>query len=801
MKTFELSKLAVSVSLALASGLACAELRDHGPVNRTNFFPDWYRDADGLAMGQCINTDDAGNGPLCLLAGVDPNGFPGNFGEEGFYATADVTIPLTGGNFHWMGHLEMAYLTANGAPPATRTAASAANEVVFSRERMIFDVPAGCAGHYTVRTPFKVHEFDLDVGRRALFYTDDIAPISGDFEGALKGHTGPFLVWDHVGANDAPASAANPAITMPQPAGPARKYVGDPNIPHTFVGSTLPAGPGHEDKGFNNYVEVIPPSYCDLGAGVGVPMFEENAAVSGLIWDAPIADPVQITKAAYTRNPTAVGLDVWVSGPKNQNLVLTAADNQTQQVPSITLKEETKAGAKTGTYHAHLEFPRGGTLPAQVAVTNLTSNPQSRDLAAVVDAVVVTKSEFNPQTNTLCIAAHSGDEDSTNPLSPNPLSLEAPAYGAFGPATGSCAGGPGDVVLERNLSDFAPDQRFAPEGILVSSSKGGSERSQPVVLATGNSSEAQVSQTASGSAIDILGTGATVLPLTGDPNQRVVIVSQPEIGSVYRDPATGVVSYAAVEGMQTSVQKFFYAFQDASSGVVSNVAEALLNVTQSVAPPVGVADAQGVFRTSTGATINILNNDVTGVTTTPIDRTSVELAPLAGYTLGAGGKSLTGPRGTVTVQSDGSLRYVPAGQGGTANNTAFTVQYTVGNTSGNGRRSAPTTVTIVLKSATEAIAFQRVRFGNAWDIRFTSTYAGAAGAVTLAPAATCRLYASTAAYANGTGTPLGTVGSATPGAGTNAYVVTGGSPVPAGNTWVMGCTTTSGGRGSRTGTL
>jgi len=786
-------RLAVKMALAgsvMIGTLASAGLRDRGPSNAVVYFPDWYRDANGLALGQCINGDQSpAGGDMCLLAGADPNGFPGNFGEEGFYATADITIPVTGGVFHWIGHLEMAYATASGAPPAIRDPLHP-QEVVFSRERMRFDVPAGCAGHYTIRTPFKVHEFDLEEGTKALNYTDDLTPIPGEFNTTLQGHTGPFLTWDDY--------ENNPALTITPPAGPARHYIGDPNVPHVFVGSTVPAGPGHEDKGYNNYLEIIPPSTCDLGSGGGTPLFEDNAAISGLIWGQPIADPVQLEKAVYTRDGSSSGVDVWVSGPKNQNVVVTASNSSSQHLPSATLKEEIKDGERTGYYHAHLEFEPSETVPGQVTVSNLSSNPVAHSSRSVVDAVVVTKSEYDPSTGKLCIAAHSGDQAPVDPLDPGASEpvLEAEGYGTLGPATSGCPRvDSNDVVLETNLGSSGPDFRLPPDGILIKSSKGGSETTKPVVPAKGISySDADVHQQAVDDSFDVDGAGVTQLDLTSNDNSlpgnhRIVIVSQPEMGKVSAPSSGGNVDYEAEAGMPAGEQAFFYAIQDTTSAgqPVSNVAKVTLNVTQSLPPPVGVADAMGVLRTSAGVNLPVLANDSTGLTSTAIDPASIQI--------------VAGPgRGTATPQPDGSIRYVPVGQGGTANNTLDSFTYTVANTAGS--RSDPITVNVVLKSAQEAVSFTRVRFKGGWDLRFTSTYAGVAGSVTLAPVATCKLYQNSTAYANGSGTPIGTIGSAAPGAGTNAYRINASGPVPpGGNAWVVGCTTSSGGRGSRTGTL
>ncbi|QPK63376.1 hypothetical protein IVG45_21675 [Methylomonas sp. LL1] len=803
-------RLALTSTL-LISGLSLAALRDHGPISSVDHFPLWYResaDAGGMAIGQCTFTDDAGNGPLCLTSTADalPDRFAGNVGDEAFFATADVVIPITGGNLLWIGHLEMAYLTADGSPPAVWSAADP-QEVVFSRERIRIDLPTtgnnSCAGNYIVRTPFAVHNFTMEEGGRALFYTDDKTAIPGDFGAALKGHTGPFLKWD-VGQDGVnPVSAANPAVVFTPPVGEPRKYIGDPNVEHLFVGSTIPAGPGHLEKVFNNYVEIIPPVGCDLGAGAGVPLFNDLAAISGPIWDLPIQDPITISKATYVRNNTTAALDVWAETSKQQNIVLTAANDSSQFLPSITMPEEIVGGSPTGRYHAHLEFDPAQPIPTQVTATNLSSTPASRSSSGVADAVVVTKSFYNPVTKKLCIAAHSGDE-----TSPVPLRLDAPAYGGFAnTGTESCSKVDAiDQVLEKDLDDFSPDFRIPPEGIIVQSNLGGSETSHPISL-TGISDAALVTGAVSDSFDNVQGTGTTSLDLTGaafgaapdlvkltagadgtPANFRVVVVSQPtnnlgeQLGTITAPTSGGSVTYSAQEGMDASELTFYYAIQNTTDETVSNVARVDLSVDKTVPPPVGVVDRQGVFRTSLGAIIPVLDNDTTGLSNTAIDPATIEIVTTPG-------------RGTATANANGTITYTPVGQSGTANNTIDSFTYTVANV--GGARSTPITVQVALKTSTEAIAFQRVKWsGSRWDIRFTSTYAGAAGSITLAPSAQCVM------SNNGAGGVNGNIGGPVlPGAGTNAYVNVATSPAAVGNTWRVTCTTSSGGSGGRTGTL
>ncbi|WP_394751877.1 Ig-like domain-containing protein [Crenothrix sp.] len=816
------SRLRKSIQIALAgsifvSGMANAVLRDRGPIRTAgtttlaaDFFPDWYRetaDAGGLAVGQCIYQDDAGNGPLCLTSTADATAgrFAGNIGPEAFYATADVTIPMTGGNLLWMGHLEMAYLTADGEPPAIRNAADP-QEIVFSRERIRIDLPTtndnSCTGEYIVRTPFAVHTFDMVEGARALFYTDDKTAIPGDYDAALKGHTGPFLKWDVGIDNINPVSATNPAVTFTPPAGPVRKYIGDPNVPHLFVGSTVPAGApaGHPEHPFNNYVEITPPAGCNLGAGAGQPLFNELAAISGPIWDLPIVDPISISKATYVRNSTTAALDVWADGTKAHDVVLTASSDASQHMPSVTMLEEKISGNLTGRYHAHLEFDKDQPIPTNVTVTDLTSNPANRSSSGVVDAVVVTKSVFDPVTRKLCIAAHSGDE--TNPL---PLSLNSPAYGAFGAPTGTCGKvADNDVVLEKDLNEFNPDTHFIPKDVIVQSNLGGQETSQPV-SGTGVSDAPLITGAISDSFDNIQGTGTTTLDLTGasfgaSPNLakltdsadntpgnfRIVVVSQPvnnlgeQLGTVTAPSSGGSVTYTAEQNMPASELTFYYAIQNTATNEVSNVARVDLRVKKTVPPPVGVTDSQGVFRSSAGAIIPVLANDTTGLSSTLIDPATVQIVTAPG-------------RGTATPNANGTITYTPVSQGATANNTIDSFTYTVANTA--GIRSTPITVQVALKTAAEAVAFQRVKWtGTRWDIRFTSTYAGASGAVTLTPSAQCVM--------SNNGTANGNIGGPVlPAAGTNAYVNVATSPATVGNTWTVTCTTSSGGAGSRTGTL
>ena len=181
--------LLLGVVMGLDSFNAQAQLQDHGPNDPTLNWPLWYRDNNGLALGSCKSTILSANGPMCLLAGVDPEGFPGNVGGEIFYMNLNANINNGAINLRYVSALEAAYGNATGTPVKGQ-------EIVFARVRFTMDVNrAGCAGTYRIIHPWGDQTFfDVPVGNRALLSTIDI-PLGAflDFEGALTGQLGPFL--------------------------------------------------------------------------------------------------------------------------------------------------------------------------------------------------------------------------------------------------------------------------------------------------------------------------------------------------------------------------------------------------------------------------------------------------------------------------------------------------------------------------------------------------------------------------------------------------------------------------------
>lgn len=193
-----------------------------GPVDPVHGYPQWYEDkgdpANGLApvrLELCL--DD----PLCLAVAETPDpgqpvSFPDNFPGEAFW---------------WAGEADMTNGTVNAllvmAQEAAWGGASEAvvdgEQVAFSRLRIRIDgLQAGQT--YTVTHPYGVDRFvaedDGDGGGEINVTEDmgcfDIPCAPAAFDRALNGRVGPFLRWE----SGAPAG-----------------HIGDPNVPHTVVGS------------------------------------------------------------------------------------------------------------------------------------------------------------------------------------------------------------------------------------------------------------------------------------------------------------------------------------------------------------------------------------------------------------------------------------------------------------------------------------------------------------------------------------------------------------------------------------
>lgn len=205
-----LSLFMLSVLMADA---AFGALTAVGKNSARHGFPLWYQDSTGLKLEMCL----VKNLKKCLeQEGVNtrrPIKFPTNFPGEAFWFSAETEVETSnGGSVLLVMAIEAAF----------------ANDVVRARDRVAFnrlrirgfDLPVG---RYRITHPYGVNTFDVLGGEgRVINFTDDVGIQNNVFTGALAGQIGPFLRWD-------------PVVPPLAPAG----YIGDPSVPHKFIGSPI----------------------------------------------------------------------------------------------------------------------------------------------------------------------------------------------------------------------------------------------------------------------------------------------------------------------------------------------------------------------------------------------------------------------------------------------------------------------------------------------------------------------------------------------------------------------------------
>ena len=758
------------VGSVLASGMATAQLQDHGPGDITLNFPLWYRDLDNVPLQLCRSTASSAAGPICfpLAPETVPPSFAGNIGSEAFYMNLNVNVPTAPGviDLRYVAGLEAAYGTANPVG-----AARLGQEIVFARTRFLMHVnttDGSCAGTYIIKHPYGTETFtDVPEGKRALFSTLDI-PIGaiGDFEGVLKSHIGPFLHWDD--------GAGNPIAHI---AVGTEQFIGDPNVQHTFTGSPFI---NSADNTAQNYVEVEGPAGCNID-GTGGPNSNKlrvnTGFLMGQVYTAPIPTPTRVTGAVFSR--TAAGdnvVDVFATTAPGNSLILTG-----QGMPSVQMKEDkTAAGAGTKKYFAHLEF--NGTVPPTVTVTNVTSTPVIQSESPLVDHVEVTRSEYDPVSHGLCVNAHSLDRTPA-PNAPQ-LVLAGPDGGVFG--TDPCPAPFGAAPDELDLSYFVTLDNTAPavtspaQSLSVQSSHGGSyggSKGGSVVTLAGTPDNLPGAPLAGDDAF-IVPTGVpTDLNVSvNDGAGTTIIINQPSSGTV-TSPATGMVTYTPAADTAAGNQVFTYVVQDAQ-GRVSNLAQVTLTVNFVAQPPSTQPDNFAVQAGNTaGFRAFVLANDkaATGTTLNPGTVIIVQQGAL----------------GTGTANADGTITYVPRT---TAGSDFFL--YTVAS---EGGVSAPTRVDVSVAAGAENISYNRNRFtasSGAWDLRLQENTAGWFGGA-MKPTAQCYLISrnnSTAGMPQYIGSaPVSASGAiqltATAGTATsNGGIVPG---VPVGQNYTVQCATTN----------
>jgi hypothetical protein len=656
--------------LLLAGALpARAVLQDRGPVDPTLGFPTWYRDTKGTALELCTAQTPspnplAGGAPMCFPRAADPvpPSFAGNLGPELFYASANAA--LTGANgFSMKVDLALEASYTNGV-------AVRGTEMVFARVRVVMSVSA--PGTYTVYHPYGVEVFpDVQPGKRAVFFTQDVGLTPGAFDDALGGRVGPFLQWDFLNVGE------QLDITLPN--GTVESYLGDPNLPHTVTGSPFDT----------NFIRVEGPPGSGLG-GLGqdwveTPLFN----VVGKRYLKPIPTKLAILRASYSRDTTWTGVDVHASGPAAAQLLLTGAD-----LPTAFLTGDGK-----GAFFSHGELPSTMLPPDLIVLSDVTPGAVPTAVTSgVTDLVTVTQAIYDPMAlpgPALRVVAETSDHTAIPP------ELKVLTLGL--PATTLVQ----DPISPWIASALVPLAAGAipPSSVTVLSSVGGVGTS-PVVSTTlgvgappgpvANPDAATAAENAT-TAIDVL------LNDTGVA-QRVLLAMPPAHGTATWNAATRRVDYAPTRNY-FGADSFSYVVQDAA-GLLSNAASVAIDVQYVNQPPVAVNDSATLVK-DTVKTFSLVANDVDPDGT--VNPASIVLVG-------------TPTRGTVTVNGDGTVTYRPfAGQVGT-DQFGYTVKDNLGTTSNLG------VVSILITSSPESLSLKTAQWTvsqSKWTIVGQSTVFGA----------------------------------------------------------------------------
>ncbi|HET9598636.1 MAG TPA: Ig-like domain-containing protein [Anaeromyxobacteraceae bacterium] len=664
--TMKLLRVSAAALAVVCASTADAVLLDHGPADPVLVFPQWYRDLNGLALSECLSktldpNPGAGSFPLCFPANPDPAGFAGNVGPEVFYN--DLVTKVKGPNFsmNYIAALEGAYLPAGVPIHGT--------ESVFSRIRII--ISTNVAGTYKVTHPFGVEIFNVkpqDLGPRAVFFTADMPiGVPMNFDLALQGRIGPWMQWDFV----------DPGLTLTLPTGEA--FVGDPNFQHTYTGSPF----------LTNFVRVDGPAGSNLD-GVGNAFIQTPlAAVTGQKWTAPIPTVTNVTKAYYTRDPVknVIGVNVAAKSAPGQQMIVTGTG-----MASVVMK-----GDALGNYFAHVEMPGTAIPPASVTVTNATSVPPVNVPAALIDLVNITNATFDSLTRTLTVNAVSSDKI-----------VPGPALAVAGPLGGLMTAGAYSTTI---LAGVLP-----PLSVSVDSGAGGIDTDDVLVL-PGLTDAVLPQPTAVPSVWTTNENTAIALPLGSAPQVSIVapatfaslVVIQNPLNGTVAVGAGGAVTYTPAlnffSGGTVPPDSFQYVVID-SSGAVSNVGTATINVVFFAAAPTANADDFATVKNG-ARTINVVANDVaaSGTTIAPAS-VLISTAPL---------------HGTAVVNANGTVTYTPALNYIGADSFAYTVANT------GGTRSAPATVSIVVEGTTETVTMTRTDFvvsKNQWNLVGSTNWFG-----------------------------------------------------------------------------
>lgn len=382
--------VALLVAISLASGLMAADrvlaapahnggldgLAQVGPVDHSpqvGGFPLWYKDTNGVRLELCLDEADihciAGPRPVPS----QPVDFPGNFPDEAFWWAGVSDMRTSAGNARLVMALEAAFSVGPVVP---------GDQVAFSRIRLRVDgLPTGL---YTVTHPYGVDQYIVDPASanatRSINSTRDTGDFSGggNFDAALNGPTGPFLVWD-----------SDQALL---PAG----YLADPLVPHTVTGSP------HN----TNFFRIEGPVGAFSGSPDVCPGVIDASCISTDLFTVQakqsVRAGVEVTRAGYTNDAGTGYVDVFASSVPGQSIMVSG--NGILETPMV--------GDASGRYFARIAH--GTTTPTNLTVRNITDNPPSwANVSAMTDSVHISGAVFDRDLSTMTVTAASSDANAS----------------------------------------------------------------------------------------------------------------------------------------------------------------------------------------------------------------------------------------------------------------------------------------------------------------------------------------------------------------------------------------------------
>lgn len=706
----KLKCIVTAVSLALVAGTAQAVLERVGPTDLANGFPRWYQDTTGISVELCLPQNQAElDGGYCLLLPGDPpvvpEVFPSAFFDEHFWWAADASlVPATGGRALLVLALEAAF-AADVTP---------GGQMAFTRVRVRLD-PAPVSGTYRFIHPYGEEAIEANAGDR-IFFTDDvgIGCPPGEFQCAMEGRVGPFLLPASV-----PGGPEIGAITGPVA---GKRYIADPARLGPVTGSVLPAFLGSDNQLHNhNVFRIEGPVGSGLG-GPGIDFIETtDFSLMGRLYTGQMPSRVTTDRASYGRTSTQQKVDVFATAfptaaarlPGGPPPAGVAPVMSFFNVPCATILDaqgnitgfaqpaggiETLMTAQGNARFGQLRPPTGSPIPDSVCVKdNSAVDVQGTPVPAyhqlpVNDSVVVSGAYYDLVAETLTVQATSSDQ-----VSPPTLTLtgyNVPFANGVATVSGVTAPPASVRVLSaaRGSTEAAVDAGMAAAPaasteVVAGNDAAVTDEDTVVVIPV------LAGDTLNGAAIDPVATPVTL-----------TIIANGSKGTAVPNNATGNITYTPKANLN-GLDSFTYTLT--VNGVTSNIATVGVNIAPVNDAPVVSADS-AAGAAGTALIVSVLAND----------------SDVDGDTLAIVSGSVTapvGPLGTTssaTVNSNGTVTFLGNGAG----------TYTFSYRATDGKVvSAPVPVTVTL-SAPETVNAQAVEYvlsKNRWKVSGNTSIAAA----------------------------------------------------------------------------